>query len=162
MNYDSQSRRSGLLTRAQKRSSTFQCRVLGFSLGKVLTVENAQSRLWKVELRRASDFLRTLLSSSNQTVTICAARVGKVHLRPARKVRELQSLNHHEQSNSSNKSQLRRHHPWHRNSGAHRRSVALWKSHPARASQSTAHHSTQLRSTASDVRGFAQTIEIGV
>ena len=45
--------RASRKARTQNRSSTFQCRVLTPSMGKVLPVENAQTRLWKVELRRA-------------------------------------------------------------------------------------------------------------
>ena len=44
--------------RAQKRSSTFQCRELATEKRGVLSVGNVKTRLWKVELRRARDFLR--------------------------------------------------------------------------------------------------------
>ena len=43
---------------AQKRSSTFQCRVAATEKQDALSDREGKTRLWKVELRRASAFLR--------------------------------------------------------------------------------------------------------
>jgi hypothetical protein len=48
---------------AQKRSSTFQCRVAPTETEGALSDGNVKTRHWNVELRRASDFLRPRLIS---------------------------------------------------------------------------------------------------